>query len=317
MNRTKAMSLAGVAAVIALAGTPGASEAQVGAAISQPSLTNAPAAAPALAAAAPSASTNSTPPIPNSDSNYLDDKLNWDVPIHVYPMGAKGIDLSSTYCLPASVTVTGLDFKYTTATPPNTTTTQNYLPVKLDDPRFKGKRLDAKLQDPSQPMCDNLAATAATTAAPALTVALPIYDDTQFYVGGSDLDHTATRSGWDFGTLIVPFKFQMSDKSLVTGSATLGGYVGYNIGLNMPGFRVSPVAFVGVSDISMPQSGGSGSSSSTQTVAGISYGVGLMGTIKDSFNISLVFGADHASSNNYQYQDKPWVSFALGYSFTK
>lgn len=125
-------------------------------------------------AAAQGQSTNSTPPIPNSDSNYLDDTLEWNMPVYIHPTGSSGVDLSSTFCLPANTPVIGLDSKYTTGTPP-----------------------------------------------------------------------------------------------------------------------------------------------SSETVAGLSYGIGLMGTIKDSFNISLVFGADHASSKTYQYQDKPWASFAPGYSFTK
>ncbi|HTT98949.1 MAG TPA: hypothetical protein VMF58_12930 [Rhizomicrobium sp.] len=275
-------------------------------------------------------STPSTPPIPNSDSNYLDDTLEWNMPVYIYPTGNKGVDLSSTFCLPANTPVIGLDSKYTTGTPPNSTTAQNYLPLRLGDSVLKNVDmvLLTKAQSQSSPAstqgaarCDHIsnAAVAVDKANPPKLTndEYPIFTDTQFYVSANDLDHTATRAGWDFGTLVVPFKFQMSDKSIVTGSATLGGYVGYNFGLDMPGFRVSPVVFVGVSDISMTNSGGTGGKSTTDTVAGMSYGIGLMGTIKDSFNISLVFGADHASSKSYQYQDKPWVSFALGYSFTK
>lgn len=278
------------------------------------------------------AQTTTTPPIPNSDSNYLDDHLEWNMPVYIYPTGSDGVDLNSTYCLPANTTVVGLDSKYTTGTPPNTTTAQNYLPVRLHDidgktvlnaPIQKQSSTDANGNQVGVRRCDNIdvkqAMKPSAQASKDLDTALPIFDDTQFFVGASDLDHTSSRAGWDFGTLVVPFKFQMSDKSIVTGSATLGGYVGYNIGLDLPGFRVSPVGFVGVSEISLPQqSGGNGNKTSSETVAGLSYGVGLMGTIKDSFNISLVFGADHVSGNkSYQYQDKPWVSFALGYSFTK
>ena len=296
---------------------------------------------------ASSNTTTSIPSIPNSDSNYEDDILRWDMPIHVYPTGATGgIDLNSKLCLPAKVKVVGLTPTFTSATPEGSQTAQNFLPVRLHIKGTSQGPIAAQVQAPdttsgssdsksgsasdsaksstSPRMCDQgqrypLDAAHLNAVDPDKTFVM--YDDTQVFVNAQDLENTSLRQGWDFGTLVVPFKFQMSDKSIVTGSATLGGYVGYNIGLNMPGFRLSPVAFVGVSDVTLPQSSGSGSGgsskSSSDTTAGLSYGVGLMGTIKDKFNISLVFGADHVSSKNYQYQDKPWVSFALGYSFTK
>ena len=44
--------------------------------------------------------------------------------------------------------------------------------------------------------------------------------------------------------------------------------------------------------------------------------MGLLFDVKDDFHIGLVLGFDHVSSaQKYQYNDKPWVSFEIGYSF--
>jgi hypothetical protein len=97
----------------------------------------------------------------------------------------------------------------------------------------------------------------------------------------------------------------------------LGGYVGYRFPWDLWGLRIRPVAFVGLSEVPISQPNGSGGTTS-QTLAGISYGVGLIGTIKDRFNLGIIFGADHVDSiQQYQYQDKPWVSLELGISLTK
>jgi len=264
--------------------------------------------------------TSNTPPIPSSDNNFLDDVLKWNMPVYIYPSGSNGIDVASTYCLPANVKVMGLDSKFTQAKKTGSDTTINYLPVRLDDSRFEGKALNAQLQNQTDPVrrCDNIPATAVDIklGQPDLTKGLAIYDDTQFFVSEADLNHAASRSGWDYGALVVPFKFQMSDESTVVGSASLGGYLGYRCPLNLIGFRFTPMIFLGVSEVPSPQTDAAGKTT-TQTLAGLSYGIGFIAKIKDDFNVGLVFGADHVNAGqSYQYQDKPWVSLSLGYSLT-
>jgi len=304
--------------------------------------------------------TTSIPTLPNSDSNYKDDHLYWDYPIHVYAVGASGgVKGGTAYCLPARTRVIGLDSTFTAATTTTTTssnksngsgskksdsddskssTASNYLPVTFDtkgaflyDAQDMSKIAAFQPQDPDNDslMCSAAAKAQASSSAKASSsgsgqddssdVAPPLNVDenSRFFINSDDLPKAAVRRGWDFGTLVVPFKLQTSGKTSVQTSATLGGYLGYRFGWDMFGIKFSPIAFAGLSEIPTQQVQKNGKTAS-QTVAGISYGAGIVATVKDSFNVGLVVGADHVdSAQPYQFQDKPWVSLEIGYSFTK
>jgi hypothetical protein len=124
-----------------------------------------------------------------------------------------------------------------------------------------------------------------------------------------------SRSGFDFGALAVPFKVQMTGKQAFSSSASLGGYVGYRIPVGTDsGLVISPILFAGASNISVPSQS---DPTTTETVAGLSYGIGFITTVKDSIQVGLVVGFDHVDSASYAYNDKPWLSFEIGYSFAK
>lgn len=126
----------------------------------------------------------------------------------------------------------------------------------------------------------------------------------------------AQRWGWEYGALVVPFKMQLGGKHSFTGSASVGAYLGYSFPLWDTGLSVSPVAFAGASNISVPINNGKRDTS--QTMAGLSYGLGLITRVKDGFQVGLVFGKDHVdSAQRYQYNDKTWISFEIGYSFAQ
>jgi hypothetical protein len=81
------------------------------------------------------------------------------------------------------------------------------------------------------------------------------------------------------------------------------------------GVGITPILFVGASNISVPSTGSNGQSSS-QNLFGVSYGTGLVWSLKHSFQIGLVGGADRVSSTaKYQYNSKPWVALEIGFSF--
>jgi len=292
-------------------------------------------------------STTSIPAIPNSDANYLDDHLYWDVPIHVYATGTSGgVKLDTTYCLPAGTRIIGLSPTFTAATP-NTATAQagpendngksgdgssykkpaaNYLPVKLDmngapflkgqNDLHKGGNISAQVQDTgdSGSMCPESSPSGSSTSE---TTPLTITPSTQFYVAADDLDAAAVREGWAYGALVVPFKFELSGKNAILSSATLGGYLGYRFPIDLWGVEFRPVLFGGLSEIPTSQATG-GSSSSQTTVAGVSWGAGLITTIKDTFDVGIVVGFDHIdSAEHFDYQDHPWISIELGIPLTK
>jgi len=251
-------------------------------------------------------STTSISNIPSGDDDYLDDSLRWHVPVHVYQMVSTGdVDLSKAFCLPAGTSVLGMSSTFTSGSQTDSsgsgTPAANYLPVKL------GGRLFLKGTPTATASGQDMSKGAEMCAPTNPATQLPLTDTQEFFVAANDLKD-ADREGLDFGTLVVPFKFQLSDKKAVTGSATLGGYVGYRLPWDIAGMRVRPVLFAGLSEVP----------TGSQTVAGLSYGGGLIGTIKDRFNFGLLVGADHVDSvQQYQYQDKPWISLVLGISLTK
>ncbi len=336
MNRTKSILLTGAAGLCLLAGRPvpagaaGVAAIQTGPSQPAPGNQNAPAAAPAAAAGDTSSTDNNgasfngttvtIPHLPNSDENYLDDKLRWDTPVQAHAVGANGgVDMTNGYCLPAHKRVVGMSSTFTsaatTSAAPNgggtTAPAKSYLPVTLDT---KG----GIFFSPEQPVpkADQTTAQTNTHMCKDVSNFQDIADGTEFYIDADDLKKTATRSGWDFGTLVVPFKLQLSGKNAFTSSATVGAYLGYRMPFDDIGFGLSPVIFAGASNISTSQT--TGGTTQSQTVAGISYGFGLIANIKDSFNMGLVFGADHVdSAQPYAYSDKPWVSFEIGYSFAQ
>ncbi len=107
----------------------------------------------------------------------------------------------------------------------------------------------------------------------------------------------------------------MTGKNAISGSASLGVYAGYRFPVDTS-IVLRPVVFVGGSYI--PTSSSSGGTTTSQTVAGFSYGVGLLTNIKDSLQAGVVLGFDHVdSAQPYAYNDKPWISFEIGYSFAQ
>lgn len=134
------------------------------------------------------------------------------------------------------------------------------------------------------------------------------------YVSADDLPD-AHRAGWEYGALAVPFKLQTSQGGTITSATSLGPYLGYRVRLT-DSIVLSPVGFVGAAPVTVSTT--KNGTSSSQQLAAISYGGGFVFTIKDSFQAGIIIGADHVNPNsNYPYNDKLWVSFALGYSFAK
>jgi len=121
------------------------------------------------------------------------------------------------------------------------------------------------------------------------------------------------------GAFTIPFKFELSGNKDVFGSASLNGFVGYNTG------RVTWLGFFGYSANLSTQSTTTTSSASTGVV---SYGLGVAfpigATVKpvdagesaSRVHVGAVIGFDHiGASQNYAYNNHPWLSVLIGTSF--
>jgi hypothetical protein len=136
------------------------------------------------------------------------------------------------------------------------------------------------------------------------------------YIEGDVAGRADYRAGFDYGILAVPFKVQMTGKQAFSSSATLGAYIGYRIPVTDLGLEISPVFFAGASNITVPTA--PGSANATETAAGFSYGGGFVTRVKDSVQVGLIVGFDHVdSATPYAYNDKPWLSLEIGYSFAQ
>lgn len=122
------------------------------------------------------------------------------------------------------------------------------------------------------------------------------------------------RYGWAFGALLVPFKYQLSDKSF-SGSTTIGPYFGYKI-QNSSG-SITPVISAGwVGNIAVPLANGSG----TVNRSGFTIAAGLIFSIDKGTGtqIGVLFGQDRLGSNAvapYQYEGDTWFSMSIGFKF--
>lgn len=282
---------------------------------------------------APSGSQSASASIPNSSENFLGDRLSWSTAIEAKTT------LSGTYaggyCIPADTKVVGTTKAMSTMvlttqdSNGNTkgTSAPQFQEVTLDAYRLFGSDLPDNVSEPDgdPKKITNSASPPhktryvpvpqdAATLCPDVSDPIPFDQGAQAFISSDDMGNLTYRAGFRYGALVVPFKMQLSGGKALTGSASLGGYLGYQDPVGDIGLNFTPVLFGGLSNIST--SATTGSTTTSQTVAGLSYGAGLLFDVKDDFHIGLVLGFDHVSSaQKYQYNDKPWVSFEIGYSF--
>lgn len=121
------------------------------------------------------------------------------------------------------------------------------------------------------------------------------------------------RFGLSYGTLLVPYKYQIKGDKSLSGGASLGGYLGYREAFS--GYSSRFVVFGGVTKVDVPKT--SDGQTQIESVAGLSYGVGWLGTVKDSFQLGLVIGADRVGkSAAYVNNGKTWLALSLGFPFS-
>lgn len=112
--------------------------------------------------------------------------------------------------------------------------------------------------------------------------------------------------GIDTGILVIPYKVRSGD---LYGDSTLGPYIA------LKGSSISLLATFGLTQVSVAEA----TSGNVKTESGISYAVGLVWSVTNDFDVGLVAGKDHlsgAAGDAFEFQDKTWWSFAIGYNFT-
>jgi hypothetical protein len=253
------------------------------------------------AAAAQDRTTNATT-VPNSSDNYDGDILFWHEDVELKD-SAGGM---FTHCLPPGKAVVGTK----SGLDPDPNTGTQWQAVRLYHGAFSGLGPGDTVAEDKQMAALNCHSSVTN----GVSTATAMNQAGSYYVSSGDASR-ASRIGFDYGALVVPFKLQLGEAKNFSGAASVGPYLGFRI----PVFNVviDPVIFGGASAISVSSTDQAGTTSS-QTLAGLSYGAGIIGIIKGSFSVGLIFGADHVDdSAHYAYNDKLWTSLEIGYSFTQ
>ena len=124
-----------------------------------------------------------------------------------------------------------------------------------------------------------------------------------------------SRFGLTYGVLVVPYKYNFEGSENFEGNSTVGPFLGYRFDKTGYGFGVKAIAFIGGAAIKVDRTDENGDNND-ETVAGFSYGVGLIGEVKNEFQLGIVFGQDKVSSgSDYEDNGKWWGAVALGFSF--
>lgn len=139
--------------------------------------------------------------------------------------------------------------------------------------------------------------------------------DRLIYVDEQDYGRTVrNRYGLTFGGLVIPFKYQFQGSRTVQAGGAVGGYLGIRLDSDVWGVELKPIVFVGGGVVNVEQS--VNGTAQTQSLAGLSYGLGLVGSIKDSFQLGLVVGKDRVGkSAGYVDDGKWWLALSFGTSF--
>jgi hypothetical protein len=283
------------------------------------------AAAAAPAASTPDFSVKYVTQVASDAENYLGDRIKFSVTVHAKRVHVGSSTLAPTdVCIPAGSSLRGQG-KMTAREGADEVTydvfslgaVESGEPECAKSPPSTNRQEKAACQAAIQQAADALKQACNDVAVVAMTDTVAIR--------AAVLKKTPpNRHGWAFGTLLVPFKYQLRGDRSTSGGATLGGYVGYRSALL--GTSWQTIVFAGPTKVEVAVTTPAKAATATtpaveaktdlQSLAGLSYGAGFLGSIKESFKWGLVFGADQVSrSANYVNNGKLWISLSLGYEF--
>jgi len=121
------------------------------------------------------------------------------------------------------------------------------------------------------------------------------------------------HSGVDYGALVIPFKLRFNPGSVSPGVA-LGPYIGYKLGSRSNTYT-SFIATLGLTGVSLNDV----NSENVRNVMGLTYGGGVIINVNNKFQVGALIGADYigAQGKDWDYQNKPWISMAIGFTFLR
>lgn len=266
-----------------------------------------------LASAATSAvaAGDAAPTIPSDRNNYLGDKIKFP-----FAMAVRRVDLTKptgnvdAACAPAFTTLQGIG-KLSINADNKTAQVAAFVVTFVPDDAATEKAGPAPATSPAaaapQPQ---RTARCATGASRVRTEDIVVVDDAM--LTGTPPD----RYGLTYGALLVPYKYQLKGDRSFGSKAAVGGYLGFRQDKSgITGLALQYVGFLGVASVPVTQT--VDGKPVTQELTGVSYGLGLLGTVKGEFQMGLVIGADRVSkSSGYINNGKPWVAISLGFGFS-
>jgi len=124
--------------------------------------------------------------------------------------------------------------------------------------------------------------------------------------------------GFSLGVLAVPIKFRLKSAhaaSTLSQSASIGPYIGYKY-LVADDFYLTGLMFAGPTILALNDSTANG----VENALGYSIGGGVVLEAKSEFQFGFVFGKDKisgekAENGSWPFQNKYWISFAIGFRF--
>lgn len=135
------------------------------------------------------------------------------------------------------------------------------------------------------------------------------YFDSPFRLCSTKVDKSNYKrtGGLNTGLLVVPFKLRSGD---IYSDSTLGPYLSYKFE------SVELISLLGISQVSVSEV----ETSDVETKQAITWAAGVSFEVAKDWDVAFLFGADHLSGEageNWEYQDKVWLSFAIGFNFTR
>jgi hypothetical protein len=120
------------------------------------------------------------------------------------------------------------------------------------------------------------------------------------------------KQGFNIVGLVVPFKYRLGSDASLSPSSTIGPSAAYtySVGMNT---QVTWSGFAGVCAIPLNDI----NSDKVNNRFGLSYGVAFVLGVNKSLQLGAVYGWDNLVDNsiNWQYNNRPWVAFGIGYKF--
>lgn len=260
----------------------------------------------AWAQEAPAAKT-AEPAIPNDRTNYQGDKLKYS-----FAFGVTRVDLrkesnnTEVACAPAFTTFKGIG-RLKVGNDQMAAFTVTGVPAVVVAPAAAA----SAVQGSPSATPPTAAATYACEANAALLREGDIVTIKDAMLTGVMPD----RYGLTYGTLLVPYKYQLGGDKSFASKASVGGYLGFRQDRSgWSGLALQYVGFIGAATVPVSQT--IDGQSQVQQISGVSYGLGILGTVKSEFQMGLVIGADRVSKNaNYVNNGKPWIALSLGFAF--